>query len=178
MVQQKTAQKTFVLDTDVLLTSPFSVYSFDEHIVIVVDATIEDLNRAKEWNSEQGRNARETIRFLEDMAQKGSIINGVPLPGGGTFRIHCKYTATPVPLTWDPNDPQTRILRACKSLDDNVILVTNNMVMRLKADMLDPDRAVQDRADGRGREAVYRPRRAQCTGILPEFALQKRERQS
>lgn len=137
MTQQKTAQKTFVLDTDVLLTSPFSVYSFDEHNVIVVDATIEDLNRAKDWNSEQGRNARETIRFLEDMAQKGSIINGVPLPGGGTFRIHCKYTATPVPLTWDPNDPQTRILRACKSLDDNVTLVTNNMVMRLKADMLD-----------------------------------------
>ena len=130
------SKKTFVLDTDVLLTSPFSIFSFDEHNVIVVDASIEDLNKAKDWNNEKGNNAKEAIRFLENMSRQGNIAEGVQLPGGGVFRIHCKYNATPIPLNWDANDSKTRILRACKSLDENVTLVTNNLIMRLKADMI------------------------------------------
>ena len=135
-VKTGNGKKTFVLDTEVLLLTPYSIFSFDEHNVILADVSVEDLNKAKEFNTERGRNAKEAIRILEDLSRKGSITAGVPLPSGGSFRIHSRYSATPIPLDWDANDPQTRILRACKNLDENVTLVTNNMVMRLKADMI------------------------------------------
>ena len=136
MAKAEEGKKTFVLDTEVLLLTPYSIFSFDEHNVILADISVEDLNKEKEHGTERGRNAKEAIRILEELSRKGSITKGVPLPGGGSFRIHSRYTSTPIPLDWDSGAPQTRILRACKSLDENVTLVTNNMVMRLKADMI------------------------------------------
>ena len=134
--KMENGKKTFVLDTEVLLLTPYSIFSFDEHDVILADVSVADLNKAKDFGTERGRNAKEAIRLMEELSRKGSITQGVQLPGGGTFRIHSRYSSTPIPLDWDLNDPQTRILRACKSLDENVTLVTNNMVMRLKADMI------------------------------------------
>lgn len=129
-------KKNFVIDSDVLLSSPFSLNSFDEHNVILVDVTLENLNDAKDGSSEKGRNAREVIRFLENIRQSGNITKGVDLKSGGKLRVVCNYDNMPVPISWDRRDPQVRILQACKSIDEDVTLVTNNAVLRMKADIL------------------------------------------
>ena len=42
-------RKTYILDTKVLLSSPYCIHSFDEHNVVIVDATI------RSWNSSKRR---------------------------------------------------------------------------------------------------------------------------
>ena len=99
----KDSAKTYVLDTDVLLSTPFSIFSFDEHNVVLADASIEDLNIAKNWSNEQGRNAREVLKMLDELCCCGNIIERIELPNEGTLRIHCQYSATPIPMSWDAN---------------------------------------------------------------------------
>ena len=129
-------KKNYVLSTKVLLESPYSIYAFDEHNVLIVDASIEELSRWVDNSSEFGRNAREVLRMMDECRRDGNITDGVPLPMGGTLRVICNYDSTPIPISWDRNDAQVRVLRACKSIADNTILVTNDSVMRLRADIL------------------------------------------
>jgi PhoH-like ATPase len=80
-------KKTYVLDTNVLLSDPNSLHSFDEHDVIVPMAVLEELDRHKSRPDEVGRNARQVSRSLDGMREKGSLVKGIPLPGGGKLRI-------------------------------------------------------------------------------------------
>ena len=56
------ARKNFVLDTNVLLHDPRSIYSFDDNTVIVPIYVIEELDMFKKDMSELGRNARQVAR--------------------------------------------------------------------------------------------------------------------
>lgn len=81
-------KKTYVLDTNVLLSDPNSIFSFDEHDVIVPMAVLEELDRHKSRPDEVGKNARQVSRTLDDMRAKGdSLIKGVALPSGGKLKI-------------------------------------------------------------------------------------------
>lgn len=80
-------KKTYVLDTNVLLSDPNSIHSFDEHDVIVPMAVLEELDRHKSRPDEVGRNARQVSRTLDEMRSKGSLLNGIELPSGGRFSI-------------------------------------------------------------------------------------------
>ena len=131
--------KTYVLDTNVLIQSPYSIYSFDEHNVLLADVTLEEIDGLKSRPGEVGANAREVNRILESLREQGNIAEGVPLPGGGSFRIEVNHLKAPIPESWDPNKPDNRILRVCKGLKDegaNIILVSMDIAMRLKADIL------------------------------------------
>jgi len=80
-------KKTFVIDTNVLLSDPNAVTSFDEHDVIIPMAVLEELDRHKSRPDEVGRNARQVSRSLDDMRQKGSLFDGVQIPNGGIVRV-------------------------------------------------------------------------------------------
>ena len=71
--------KTFVLDTNVLLHSAGSVESFQENNVIIPMAVIEELDKFKKYQDELGRNARQVIRLLDQLREKGKLGKGVSL---------------------------------------------------------------------------------------------------
>lgn len=77
------SQKTYVLDTNVLLSDPNSIFSFEEHEVIIPMAVLEELDRHKSRPDEVGKNARHVSRSLDEMRTKGSLINGIVLEAGG-----------------------------------------------------------------------------------------------
>jgi PhoH-like ATPase len=80
--------KTYVLDTNVLLSDPNSIFSFQEHELIIPMAVLEELDRHKSRPDEVGRNARQVSRTLDEMRQNGgSLVRGVALPEGGKLRI-------------------------------------------------------------------------------------------
>ncbi len=79
--------KTFVLDTNVLLHNPGSLFAFKEHRVVLALAVIEELDRFKRSNDELGRNAREAIRTIDKYREGGSLSDGVPLNNGGTLQV-------------------------------------------------------------------------------------------
>lgn len=84
------SKKTYVLDTNVLLSDPSSIYSFDEHNVIIPMVVLEELDNHKSRPDEVGKNARQVSRTLDDMrtsVQGESLIKGVSLPSGGTLSV-------------------------------------------------------------------------------------------
>lgn len=136
----KKSCKTYVLDTNILVASPYCLYSFDEHNVCITDVTLEELDGLKTRPSETGANARETIRLLDRLRQEGDLTVGVQLPiGGGLFHIELNHVSTELPAGWDRNKPDNRILRVCKGLledGESPILVSNDIAMRIKAGLV------------------------------------------
>src|SRR6516164_4350754 len=59
--------KLFVLDTNVLMHDPTSLFRFEEHDVFLPMVTLEELDDNKKGMSEVARNARQASRFLDEI---------------------------------------------------------------------------------------------------------------
>lgn len=132
-------KKTYVLDTNVLLSDPNAIFSFQEHDLIVPMAVLEELDRHKSRPDEVGRNARQVSRTLDDMrANGGSLISGVDLKDGGKLKIvsidkgHLKDS--PTELQADKVD--NLIIAFMLSLKGDAILVSKDINVRIKCDSL------------------------------------------
>ncbi len=75
------APTLFVLDTNVLMHDPTSLFRFEEHDVFLPMVTLEELDNHKKGMSEVARNARQVIRTLDALvaARKTTIDEGIPL---------------------------------------------------------------------------------------------------
>ena len=60
-------QKIYVLDTNVLIQSPYALQSFEDNHVVLPLAVLEELDGLKNADGETGANARQAIRFLESL---------------------------------------------------------------------------------------------------------------
>ncbi|MCL2876815.1 MAG: PhoH family protein [Betaproteobacteria bacterium] len=134
--------KTFVLDTNVLMQSPNAMFSFDENEVVLPIVCLEELDKMKGDDGERGANARESIRILEKLRLSGNLLSGVALPDGGMLRIEANCMNVMLPEDFSDTKGDNRILKVCKGLADKgqrVVLVTKDIVVRLKAQMLGVD---------------------------------------
>lgn len=132
-------EKTYVLDTSVLLQTPSALESFEENHIVLPIVVLEELDALKGADGEQGANARQAIRRLEALRAQGSLLSGVALPGGGTLRVETNCVDIPLPggLPGYPN--HRRILQVCQALRQEkgqATLVTKNILLRIKAQML------------------------------------------
>jgi PhoH-like ATPase len=59
--------KLFVLDTNVLMHDPTSLFRFQEHDIYLPMATLEELDANKKGMSEVARNARQASRFIDEL---------------------------------------------------------------------------------------------------------------
>jgi PhoH-like ATPase len=77
--------KLFVLDTNVLMHDPTSLFRFEEHDVYLPMFVLEELDNNKKGMSEVARNARQASRFLDNLVNgsENSIEEGVPLAALG-----------------------------------------------------------------------------------------------
>src|SRR5688572_26118486 len=75
------AIRLFVLDTNVLMHDPTSLFRFEEHDLYVPMATLEELDNNKKGMSEVSRNARQASRYLEEMIgrDESDIAQGIAL---------------------------------------------------------------------------------------------------
>jgi PhoH-like ATPase len=75
-------RRLFVLDTNVLMHDPTSIFRFQEHDVYLPMVVLEELDANKKGLSEASRNVRQVSRFLDDLmrdATKEQIDAGLPL---------------------------------------------------------------------------------------------------
>src|SRR5512141_2996835 len=84
-------KKVFVLDTNVLLHDPKSIFSFEDNDVVIPIVVIEELDKFKKGIDEIGRNARQVSRILDEFRQQGKLSVGVKLPGGGSLRVELNH---------------------------------------------------------------------------------------
>lgn len=131
--------KTYVLDTNVLIQSPLALLSFEENKVVLPIAVLEELDRLKKEEGERGANARQTIRYLEQLRQAGNLFEGVPLDTGGIIKIEANFVQIELPYGFGPDVNDNRILKICKGLaekGESVVLVTKDILVRLKSQMI------------------------------------------
>ena len=129
---------TYVLDTSVLLSDPWSVTRFAEHAVVLPLVVISELE-AKRHHPELGWFAREALRMLDDLRrQHGRLDAPVPIGDhGGTLQVelnHSDPTVLPAGFRTDSNDH--RILACALNLAverPGVTLVTKDIPLRVKA---------------------------------------------
>jgi len=133
-------EKTFVLDTNVLLYDAHSILKFGKNNVFIPLIVIEELDRFKKGQDENGRNARAFSRIVDKLRAKGHLADGVELDNGGKLfisvgkKLEKDYIAN-IDLSLNDNI----ILASALSLKrdrDHVILVSKDINLRLKADVL------------------------------------------
>lgn len=135
--------KNFILDTNVLLHDPQSLFKFQDNNIIIPITVIEEVDRFKKDMNETGRNARMVSRILDSMREKGSLAVGISMPGGGTLRVDLcveKYVKKlPSDLWVDSGD--NRIMAVALNIRDSfpdmqAIFVTKDSNLRIKADAI------------------------------------------
>src|SRR3954462_11129825 len=91
--------KTFVLDTNVLLHDPQSIFKFEDNNLAIPVEVLEELDSIKgEQSTERGRNARRVHRLLQQLLPDARAMHeGVELDNGGTL------SAIINPYLVDPN---------------------------------------------------------------------------
>jgi len=134
-------QKTFVLDTNILLHNPGALFAFKDNRVALALAVIEELDRFKRNNDELGRNARHVIREIDKLRQMGHLSDGVPIGNGGILQVvlqqDVKGDLTMVGLK--PEAADNQIIAVALELNrkgHRVIFVSKDINCRVKADAL------------------------------------------
>lgn len=158
MEMDSSGVKTFVLDTNVLLHSAASMECFKDNDVVIPMAVIEELDKFKKNSDELGRNARRVIRHLDRLREACPACAGDPEKGLPLSAVNQEATGRLFILSAGAVDdgivdeadkvfdndlllesPDNRILRvACflRSLGRQVIFISKDINLRLKADAL------------------------------------------
>ncbi|MBI3150037.1 MAG: PhoH family protein [Betaproteobacteria bacterium] len=140
------ATKLFVLDTNVLMHDPTSLFRFEEHDLYLPMLTLEELDNHKRGMTEVSRNARQASRFLDELvtAVADGIATGVPLSshsgGAATGRLFLQTEAVPnlLPAGLAGGKADNQIVAVVMHLQKTfpkrlVILVSKDINMRIKA---------------------------------------------
>ncbi len=141
-------RKLFILDTNVLLHEPLSIYSFQEHDIVIPMTVLEELDNIKDRQKDVSREARVAIRTLEDLFRDSTpeeITSGVCLKekigaGGcsGLISIMADHHLPGGEEVFTDKEADNRIINLALYLqkisqDRQVVLVTKDINMRLKA---------------------------------------------
>ncbi len=146
--------KLFVLDTNVLMHDPTSLFRFEEHDVYLPIGTLEELDTHKIGLSDLARNARQASRFLDQIVsgEKGKdvadIRTGIPLAEGqaagtapgprGRLYLQTEAIQGELPSGLALGKTDNQILAVVRHLQKKhpqrqVVLVTKDINMRIKA---------------------------------------------
>jgi PhoH-like ATPase len=145
--------KLFVLDTNVLMHDPMSVFRFDEHDVYLPMITLEELDDHKKGMSEVARNARQVSRDLDALAASlsdkdgnkvGDMVDGLPLAAtghreaGGKLFFQTTLLNVNLPAGLPQGKADNQILGVVQALREQhpqreVVLVSKDINMRIKA---------------------------------------------
>jgi PhoH-like ATPase len=156
-IKSRQNKKLFVLDTNVLMHDPTSIFRFAEHDIFIPMVVLEELDRAKKGSSEVARNVRQVSRFLDELMTKASrqdIDSGLPLPrsqvanndhdidddcGHLFFQTHLQPKQ--LPTTLPGNIPDNNILGTALALAEmapnrSVTLVSKDINLRITASVI------------------------------------------
>jgi len=134
--------KHFVLDTNVLLHNPNSLYMFDDNVVVIPFTVLGELDKFKKNNDDTGRSSREVIRQLDKLRAKGTLSKGVQWNGhGGIVRVEFADLSTceKRPDWFVEDTPDNRIIGVAWALHQQgirTVMITQDINVRLKSDAL------------------------------------------
>ncbi|MGA0608660.1 PhoH family protein [Caldimonas sp. KR1-144] len=139
--------KLFVLDTNVLMHDPTSLFRFEEHDIYLPMITLEELDGHKKGMSEVSRNVRQVSRELDALAADSGKLDphaGIPLAktghkeAGGKLFFQTQLIDAKLPAGLPQGKADNQILGVVQSLREQhagreVVLVSKDINMRIKA---------------------------------------------
>lgn len=161
-------KRLYVLDTNVLMHDPTSMFRFEEHDVFLPMIVLEELDAAKKGLTEVSRNVRQVSRFIgELMKTQGAahledglellIPHGLDLPSArGRLYFQTRTTETHPSLLREGSFADNEILSTALALqesekDHEIVLISKDINLRIKAAILNVpaedyynDRALDD----------------------------------
>lgn len=144
---KKGITKLFVLDTNVLMHDPTSLFRFEEHDVYLPMITLEELDDHKKGMSEVARNARQISRSLDALVgdiQNDDIEKGIELSklgnkdARGRLFFQTKLQGGTLPQGLPQGKADNQILGVVRALEAEfpgrpIVLVSKDINMRIKA---------------------------------------------
>jgi len=130
--------KTFVLDTNVILHDPMSMFSFEGSRVVLPLTVIEELDTFKRSNDERGRSARFVSRKLDELREGGKLSNWVPLEHGGKLKVEIQVSDG-LPKAFSAHTKDNEILSCAlylKKQGENIVFISKDINLRIKAESL------------------------------------------
>ncbi len=135
-------RKTFVIDTNVLLHDPDAIRKFKNNDVVIPLGVLEELDGMKRQSDELGKNARQVVRYIDSLKQKGqgTLHSGVSIENGISVRVFVDTQGREkhsFPLSMERSTH--KILLAAyqiKEMGGVVVLVSKDFVMRVKAEAI------------------------------------------
>jgi len=133
---------TYILDTNAILYNPDVVHDLADAEIVIPQVVLQELDKIKLTSNDRDLRfrARRASRFLFDLAEQGSLTDGVVLPNGSVVRIavfdpHKNY---PDNLSIKNSDDKIVAIayQVVNERDGECILVTNDLNMLLKAQLL------------------------------------------
>ena len=137
--------KIFVLDTNVLMHDPSSLFHFEEHDIFLPMITLEELDNNKKGMTEVARNARQASRFLDEIVTgaQTAMEDGFPLAindrnCSGRLFLQTKQMNGELPAGMPTSKADNQIISVVMHLQQQfpkreVILVSKDINMRIKA---------------------------------------------
>jgi PhoH-like ATPase len=139
-------KKLFVVDTNVLMHDPTSLFRFEEHDVYLPIGTLEELDANKKGLSDVSRNARQASRFLDEIVsgQDTDIKQGLQLrlkdgqAAKGRLFLQTEAINGELPASLPLGKTDNQILSVVRYLQARdsqreVVLVSKDINMRIKA---------------------------------------------
>ncbi|UOO90136.1 PhoH family protein [Vitreoscilla massiliensis] len=142
-----TTKKLFVLDTNVLLHDPQSLFRFDEHDIYIPLITLEEMDAHKVGMTDVARNARQASRYIDELFSKepDSLTSGIPLNLAGhkeargklILQTSVETASLPDSLLGEKADNLilglVKYLQQQKNGYEHVALVSKDINIRIKA---------------------------------------------
>lgn len=139
------AKKIFVLDTSVILYDSNAIKHFDEHDVVIPIQVLEEIDNFKKGNDTVNFEAREFIRFIDNISKDRLINDWVSLNGAtsGRFKVvlHNRGDGIDPERVFGDDKYDNKILHTALNMvrdhpDKRVVLVSKDTCLRLKAKAL------------------------------------------
>ena len=149
-----TIKKLFVLDTNVLIHDPMSLFHFEEHDIFIPMVVLEELDHVKKGLSDLSRNVRQVSRFLDDLIKDvdhSKIKDGIPISNAdmgsktsGRLFFQTSQLSSTLPIDLPGHVVDNSILSVALTLislypNSKVMLISKDINMRIKATALSID---------------------------------------
>lgn len=137
-----------MLDTNVLMHDPTSIFRFQEHDLYIPMVVLEELDRGKKGMSEVARNVRQVSRYLDELIEKagGDVTKGITLPASesqvaGHLYFYLDPVKHPMPHGLPLDTVDNTLLGITidlnrEHLEHEVALVSKDINLRIKAHAL------------------------------------------
>ena len=132
------AKKNYVIDTSVFLTDSSCLFKFGNNDLFVAHKVLEEIDKHKKRQDSVGFHARQIIKQLDELREKGSLSKGIRL-GKGMGILKVEEASRPLPGSLSMRVPDHQILGVALAVKETfpkrkTIMLSRDINMRVIAD--------------------------------------------